>query len=230
MKSWEAMWERGVGRGEFFDAAKTEPAFARLMANPSDNIRALLEGKGVPPRALVPGCGRGYALVTLAAAGFAADGLEIAPTAAKAAREYLASEGVERARTRVIEADFFSYSPEVAYALVFDSTFLCAIDPSKRQEWAAQMSRLVAEGGILVSNIFPIRPDGAPDPADGNVGSGPPFALSARLVSSLLEPAGFECIAMDPVPEELRARGAREVLAQFRRVGSGAATGPSSDP
>lgn len=40
------------------------------------------------PKALVPGCGRGYDVCEMAKRGYDALGLDIAPTAVKAASEY----------------------------------------------------------------------------------------------------------------------------------------------
>jgi hypothetical protein len=36
---------------------------------------------------------------------------------------------------------------------VYDCTFLCAIDPTRRQEWAKQMSKLIRPGGEIVSLV-----------------------------------------------------------------------------
>lgn len=210
MTGWESMWSRGVAPGQAFDASRTEPAFEQLLA------RAASATPSLPPagsRALVPGCGRGYAVVSLEKAGFAAEGLEISPTAAAAATAYIRAQG---AKAEVRVGDFFGLQRERQFGLVFDSTFLCALPPSQREAWAAQMAGVLAPGGELVTNIFPIRAEGEPDPADGHVGSGPPFALSPRLVERLLVGVGFVRLAIEPVPDALRARFGREVLARWR--------------
>jgi len=117
-----------------------------------------------------------------------------------------------------LQGDFFTHSPTEPYGIVFDSTFLCAIPPVRRAEWATQMARLVAPGGELVTLIFPVRPSG-PDPADGDVGSGPPFSMSPRLVASLLEGSGgFTFKSCEAVPQGMVTRPfAGEYLARWVR-------------
>lgn len=106
--------------------------------------------------------------------------------------------------------DFFTHAPEAGpYDLVYDCTFLCAIPPARRSEWAAQMSRLVRPGGEIVSLVFPI----------GNFEGGPPFALSTSIVESLLEPVGFEKVSLTEVPEAQWARGKPEFLYRWKRSG-----------
>jgi hypothetical protein len=209
MTGWESMWQRGISPGQAFDASRTEPAFAKLLERRL-SVQPPLPATGA--RALVPGCGRGYAVVSLEQAGYAAEGLEISPTARDAAIEYIRSKG---ARADVHMGDFFELEKQRQFGLVFDSTFLCALQPTQREAWAAQMASIIAPEGQLVTNIFPIRPAGEPDPADGTIGGGPPFALSTRLVELLLTAVGFTCLAMEPVPDELRARG-NEVLARWQ--------------
>jgi len=202
---WEGMWSSGLPKGAAFDAARAEPA-----------LQAMIDS-GVLPSGptLVPGCGRGYAVAALAA-----DktrnvlGVDIAPTAVKEANLYLL--GCPGARVEV--ADFFDRLPvdhASRYALGYDCTFLCAIPVDMRSAWATAWSRLLAPGGELVTLIFPLRTQG-PDPADGAVGGGPPFALSLRLVERLLVPLGFELTSSEHVAQALLARGGREIIARWR--------------
>ena len=122
---WEGMWAAGLKPGQAFDATRCEPAFADLL-------RGDLAGGG-GRRALVPGCGRGYAVAALAAAGYQATGLEVSPTAVAAASAYLSTqEGVE-GKWQIDEADFFKHTPAQPYDLIYDCTFLCAIPPEARR-------------------------------------------------------------------------------------------------
>jgi hypothetical protein len=102
--------------------------------------------------------------------------------------------------------------------VVFDCTFLCAIQPGRRAEWAAKMADVVAPGGELITLIFPVKP-GAPDPQDGEVGSGPPFNMSPRLVAGLLEGTGlFSQTSCEAVPADMATRQfAGEYLARWTR-------------
>ena len=92
-------------------------------------------------------------------------------------------------------ADFFEPT-ELAgtYDLIWDCTFLCALDPSVRAQWAERTASLLAPDGALLTCIFPIAP--------GKVG-GPPFALDFDLVRGLLEPVGLRAVEVrDPMPPE----------------------------
>jgi GNAT superfamily N-acetyltransferase len=98
--------------------------------------------------------------------------------------------------------------PATPYDLAFDSTFLCAIPPSRRKEWASKYASLIRPGGELVSNVFP----------NGDFEGGPPFALSPKIVADLLVPVGFEAVSLTDVPETQWARGRQEYLYRFRRT------------
>jgi len=207
MTGWEGMWARGLAPGAAFDASRCEPALQSLI------------DQGVLPTgaALVPGCGRGYAVAALAAdSSRQVLGLEIAPTAVKEAEKFL-----RKSPGRVEVGDFFTHSMQHTgrYNLGYDCTFLCAIPSQMRTEWAEEWSKLLQPGGELVTLIFPLRPQG-PDPADGSIGGGPPFALSQRLVTQLLEPQGFELISAEHVPQEELARGhmSGEIIARWRKL------------
>lgn len=70
------------------------------------------------------------------------------------------------------------------FDLIYDYTFLCAMEPSIRVQWAEQMAALLLPGGVLVTLIFPIcdKP------------TGPPYAMSLELVRELLEGVGLEAV------------------------------------
>mmetsp|Transcript_27140 Transcript_27140/g.66581 ORF Transcript_27140/g.66581 Transcript_27140/m.66581 type:complete len:190 (-) Transcript_27140:334-903(-) len=175
--------------------------------------------------ALVPGCGRGYAVAALASAARRVTGIEISDTAKAACNAHLASapagvgggDGGAPGSAAVVVAsefaaciadDFFTHAPsDGPYDLVYDCTFLCAIPMERRGDWAAQMSALVRPGGELVSLVFPI----------GDFTGGPPFALSPAIVEGLLAPVGFEPVSLTEVPPEQWARGRKEYLYRWRR-------------
>ena len=219
--SWEAMWARGLEPGQAFDAGRPEAA-----------LLAIIEGSGVggltsvPPvslsgkRAFDPGCGRGYSLKALKEFGCESVlGLELAPTAVAAARESLAAQGMENSDSLVMEGDFFDFEAPEPFDLVYDCTFLCAIPPERRVEWATRMGSLLKSGGDLVTLIFPCR-EGAQDPADSTkAGPGPPYNMSPRLVEGLLLPAAFSLHSIEKVPSELVTRPfAGEYIARWTRT------------
>ena len=136
-------------------------------------------------RALVPGCGRGYAVEALQLARARRPGAggerdretrgRGVPGVVEKARDFEARE--DRAGRFLGARAGATWSD-----LAFDSTFLCAIEPSRRKEWASKYASLIRPGGELVSNVFP----------NGDFEGGPPFALSPKIVADLLVPVGFE--------------------------------------
>eukprot|EP00282_Hemiselmis_andersenii_P008852 CAMPEP_0114138500 /NCGR_PEP_ID=MMETSP0043_2-20121206/16354_1 /TAXON_ID=464988 /ORGANISM="Hemiselmis andersenii, Strain CCMP644" /LENGTH=213 /DNA_ID=CAMNT_0001232471 /DNA_START=125 /DNA_END=766 /DNA_ORIENTATION=+ len=200
---WEGMWAAGLKPGDRFDKSKSSQSFLDVLASWQDTAKA----KKV--RALIPGCGRGYDVVEAARFNFDALGLDISPTAVQAAQAYRDSQGELGGRAEFSTTDFFTLPEPGAFDLVFDYTFLCAIDPSTRSAWAETHKRLIKPGGELVTLIYPIRPK------DDN---GPPYAMDTELVRGLLEPQGFVCESMVPVPHAKShpGREGMEVLARWR--------------
>jgi len=206
--SWEAMWSRGLRPGQAFDAAQVEPALMSLI------------GEGVLPSgpALVPGCGRGYACAALGADGRSVLGLEVAPTAVQEARQYF-KEARASPSCSVEHQDFFD--PEFheshggKFALGYDCTFLCAMNPSMRQAWAQSWSKVLKPGGELVTLLFPLPREGEADPVEV-AGSGPPYTISQNLASNLLSPLGFKLISAEPVPLDKVARNRDEIIARWQ--------------
>ena len=123
--SWESMWLAGLGPKQAFD-----------VGGPSATLLACLERAGSCPhpagkRALVPGCGRAYDALALARHGFAeVVAIDLAPTAVKAAQEFLAAVDEEGAgaagKVRCVTGDFFEHSGQYDFiwsvALVLDPT------------------------------------------------------------------------------------------------------------
>src|SRR5690606_24190595 len=117
-----------------------------------------------------------------------------------------------KALIKVIAEDFFHMSKGHVqkYDIVFDSTFLCAIQPDSRLDWAKSMSAVLKPGGILVQNIYPSKPLGEEEISmKDEPGSGPPFQLSVKLATELLAPYGFETVLLEQAPVEKRSRGDR---------------------
>ncbi|PSC72662.1 S-adenosyl-L-methionine-dependent methyltransferase [Micractinium conductrix] len=207
---WENMWTQdGVLKpGQAFDAAKSSPALSAQLASGGLDVC----GK----RVLVPGCGRGYDLVEFARAGAGlAAGLELAPTAAAAAEAYLgeALSGEEAAHVQVHSGDFFAWKCPTgeAFDLGFDYTFMCALHPNMRADWATSWARLLAPGATLACLAFPLNHDKE---------TGPPWPVTEQMYKDLLLPAGFTLVREEPVPAELShaGRGGKEALLVFRRT------------
>jgi len=188
--TWENAWQEGRTP---WDAGAPAPALLQLIGEDALGIG----------RALVPGCGRGYDVFALAEAGFDATGLEIAPSAAA---EFEKARG-ERGGSLAI-GDFFELETE-PFDLVWDYTFLCALDPEMRSGWAKRQAELVRSGGLLGALLFPL----VKVTTDRE---GPPFRLDPREVQTLLED-DFELLRLEAPATSHPGREGKEKLSLWRR-------------
>lgn len=196
---WEAAWQEG---NTGWDAGQ-----------PAPSLVALLDREELPTgRALVPGCGAGYDVFALAKAGFEAYGLDIAPTASQRFEEKRA--GLEGAH--IITDDFFQPETDLGtFALIWDYTFLCAIPPSLRENWAQRMSQLLGEGGTLVTLIFPVKLEDTSETTEED--PGPPYRLHPDWVTTLLGKYGLTRVHIEPASASHPGREGMEHLAMWRR-------------
>lgn len=180
---WENRWKSGVSKGEAWDMNCPSPCLVQLCKN----------GQLPAGRALVPGMGRGYACVQLAMDGSRdVTGLDISASGIAQAEDHLAGLAEKEkplGSIQYVRGDFFKHELQ-PFEVIYDYTFLCALQPKLRKEWAKRMASLLKPGGVLVTMIFPIcdKPDG------------PPFAMSIELVKSLLEPVGFSAKFLEKLP------------------------------
>ena len=180
----------------------TEPALVHFLAKNTTFVPELQKTKSA--RVLVPGCGRGYALETFSSTFFDSEnivGLEVSETARNACEAY---QSENKSKAKCVVEDFFTHDDK--YDVIYDCTFLCAIQPTQRHVWAEQMRNLTKKGSRVISLVFPL----------GDFKGGPPFALSPELVKSLLQ-NDFDVEELIQVPEDMWARGRPEYLYVFIR-------------
>ncbi|KAF8453729.1 S-adenosyl-L-methionine-dependent methyltransferase [Kalaharituber pfeilii] len=140
---------------------------------------AIANQKAGRKRALVPGCGKGYDVILLAEHGYEAWGADVSEKAMRLAREEFErlkkerkkEEGMEKkeqgeirvefrvgnffevewVRREVLALEEGEGEVEGSFDFVYDYTFLCALHPSMRTDWAKQMSYLLAKNtGLLI--------------------------------------------------------------------------------
>ena len=187
--NWEAMWSGGIAKGNAFDVGGVSPT----LLNALQRIPQPVAGAA----ALVPGAGRAYDALALVDHGFdRVVAVDISQTACEAAKKELKDSGSRRAqKVQVVNADFFDFD-HAPFDFVWDCTFLCALDPALRKEWAVKTANLLKpETGALATCIFPIFPNAR--------SGGPPYHMSVDLVRKLLEPVGVRADVLDQnLPKE----------------------------
>ncbi|KAM4066209.1 thiopurine s-methyltransferase (TPMT) domain-containing protein [Hirsutella rhossiliensis] len=189
-RGWSELWESD--QSGFWDRGKPSPALIDFVESRPEVLHPPPEERRL--RALVPGCGKGYDVAMLALHGFDVYGLEVSEKGAQVARSYVASELVQpnelnyanrdewlstpRGAPEIITGDFFKRDWQwqvtctedgvTGFDLIYDYTFLCAILPGMRKNWARRMGELLAPGGVLICLEFPLYKDlNAPGPPWG---------------------------------------------------------------
>lgn len=191
---WKEAWKTGHTP---WDAGASPPSLVDLLR------RDL-----VPPgRVLVPGCGAGYDLATLAHPDREVIGLDLSE---EARARFEAAHRALPGRVIYEVTDFFSYEPEAGFDFVWDYTFFCALDPEKRSAWSEKMTQLIEPSALLATLLFPFE-----DPISDR--RGPPWPVNAAMVRSVLGDA-FEEVEVTEVQESHEGRQGRERLALWRRA------------
>ncbi|EME30771.1 Probable thiol methyltransferase 2 [Galdieria sulphuraria] len=180
MEGWDDCWKAGLTP---WDRGSSLPVLCELCKED-----ALPKGY-----ALVPGCGRGYDVLTLASESRVAIGLDCSEEAKKQAEQLRDSRGISSERAQFVIGNFFDFPFSQKFDLVYDLTFFCALPPESRSSWATRMKDIIQVGGELVTVIFPI----------GDYEGGPPYAMSLDLYRQYLEPLGFESFYMKNISDQL---------------------------
>jgi thiopurine S-methyltransferase len=149
-----------------------------------------------PGEVLVPGCGRGHEAALLAELGFEAIGLDLSGEAQQEARRL---HGPDRPGLRWLQADLLDAAALRSAGLADDSlqgvvehTCFCAIDPSRRSDYLAAVTRLLAPGGWLLGLFWCHTLPG-----------GPPFGSDPQQLADQLRRSGLIPLLWEP------ARGSR---------------------
>lgn len=166
-----------------WDKGEAHPALRRWLATHAGSMTGDV---------LVPGCGLGHDVRTIAAAEPASRvlGLDIAPSAVAAASRL---RGPDNATFR--EGDLFDLPPVLIgrFDWVWEHTCFCAIDIARRDDYVAAVTRALRPGGRLLGVFYldPSRGDHRP-------GGGPPHGCSLHELADRFERQGaFQLLAAE---------------------------------
>ncbi len=171
----------------------------------------LLEKRGVEMwgggPVLVPGCGLGHDVRALAELGLEVTGVDIARTAVEEAEDFsvVGREGYE-------VGDFLdpAWCSEHRFSAIWEHTCFCAIDPSRRADYAASAASCLEDGGVL-AGVFFLTPF---DP--GEEEDGPPFAATKEEIDACFSPWFERVDAWKPTAAHPGREG-REWIAVFQK-------------
>jgi len=191
-RKWDENYEQ---RTDGWDLGRPTPVFKRLISS-----RQL-----VPGRMIVLGAGRGYDAREFARHSFQVTAVDFSSQAVSEMHRLATAE----APVEILQHDIFTLPEELNHSFdyVLEYTCFCAIDPTRRAEYADLVTRLLKPDGIYIDLAFPL---------DGRKG-GPPFAVSVKEIIDLFQARGFKLISREkPVESIPRRRNAEELLV-FRK-------------
>ncbi|KAL3265158.1 hypothetical protein ABHI18_000063 [Aspergillus niger] len=228
--AWAALWDAQYN--DMWDRGKPSPALIDLVEYRKELFQPLA-ADGRRKKALVPGCGRGYDVVMLALHGFDAYGVEISATGVAAAQTYASkelqrpqaynfgeqeSDSANPGNVTFLEGDFFKTDWEPnnlkggggLFDIIYDYTFLCALHPDMRRQWAARMAGLLRDDGYLVCLEFPLYKDPAL--------LGPPWGLQGVYWDLLVRGGdGVPSSSTTPEVAEADQLGGTDMLSVYAR-------------
>lgn len=155
---------------------------------------------------LVPGCGRGHDVKTIAAFDeqYQVTGIDIAPSALNHAVKY-------RSYSNEFYYGFSLFrmaeDTDDRFDAVWEHTCFCAIHPDQRSKYAHSIAQLLKEGGHL-TGVFYLA---TKDPGDG-----PPFKIPLGDLQRCLE-STFHILEVLPVDQTYPGREEEEVLIHAKK-------------
>jgi SAM-dependent methyltransferase len=152
---------------------------------------------------LVPGCGTGHDARIWAKAGFPVTGLDLAPSAIRLSRERTVAAGL-KADFRL--ANFLDASPFAQFDWIFEHTLYCAIDLTRRDDYARAVLRWLRPNGQFLAVHYMIRDS-----------DGPPFGCTQQELMERFAPH-FE-LKHGWVPRSYPNRTRLELMLWWQRRG-----------
>ena len=176
----------------------------------SPQLAAWLAASALEPcRILVPGCGSGYEVAALAAAGFEVTALDYAAEAISRTRKQLETAGL---KARLFEADALTWQPERAFDAIYEQTCLCALYPDQWRAYADQVHRWLAPAGRLYALFVQMLRPGA---AEGAI-QGPPYHCDINGMRALF-PEPLWSWPKPPYPRTSHPQGLAELAVVLER-------------
>jgi len=126
----------------------------------SENLDYWIDNELLKPcRILIPGCGNGYEVTTLANLEFDVVAIDFAPTPIDNLQNRLDESNLT---ANLVLDDFFKWHPEEKFDAIFEQTSLCALPPEKWQAYEAMLSQWLKPQGKLFAQFMQTGKSGGP--------------------------------------------------------------------
>ncbi len=155
---------------------------------------------------LIPGCGHAYELGFLLQLAWDVTAIDFSPAAVDAARALFPAHA-----ERIVEADFFQFTPATEVTLIYERAFLCALPPAMRKQVVARWAQLLPAKGRVIGFFFVDD-----DPASSK--KGPPFRITSNDLLDLMR-QDFVCIGDSPIADSLPVFEGKERWQVWERRG-----------
>ncbi|MBR7801061.1 methyltransferase domain-containing protein [Undibacterium fentianense] len=129
---------------------------------------------------LIPGCGNAYELGFLSDAGWQVTAIDFSEVAVAKAKTRLRPWA-----DRILQRDFFDYTPDFVLSAIYERAFFCALPPGMRPAIVARWAELLPAGGKLFG-FFLL------DETENAVNKGPPFRTSTKEFYALMQEHFFQ--------------------------------------
>jgi len=139
--AWDNMYETNNDK---WDIGITNPAFIeseKLIKRHS--------------KILVPGCGRGHDAIYLASKNHSVTALDFSKCATSHISKALINDSIN---INIYNQDFFTFDnrSNINYDYIFEYTFFCAIEPTRRLEYVKKCYNLLQPKGKMIAVFLPI--------------------------------------------------------------------------
>lgn len=185
---------------EFWDKRFTQGVTPWEAGGVPEALRHFAAQQPNPLRTLIPGCGSAWEAAHLAELGWDVTALDFSPVAIEAARRVLGPSPVQ-----LTCADFFGFQPPVAYDLIYERAFLCALPRNLWADWGHRVASLLQPGGLLAGYFF-----------FSDQPKGPPFGILHEQLHALLD-GNFDRIDDQPVSDSIPVFAGHERWQVWRR-------------
>lgn len=112
-----------------------------------------------PCRILIPGCGNGHEVLTLAEQGFDVVAIDIAPSPLANLAKMLQARNLT---AELVEADFFTWQPEKLFDAIYEQTSLCALPPEQWQHYEQCLHNWLKPNGKIFVQFMQTDQAGGP--------------------------------------------------------------------
>ncbi|KAG4271813.1 hypothetical protein FPRO04_14655 [Fusarium proliferatum] len=147
-RGWSELWD--LDQSHLWDRAKPSPALVDLVESSLEVLPSSRQGRR--PRALVPGCGKGYDVVMLALHDFDVYGLDVSAKGVEIARQY--------AVTELAEPKEYNFGEKEKFSAAQPGTVKILVGDFFNRQWEVSCAQDGCEGFDLIYDytVFPSIP------------------------------------------------------------------------